>query len=82
MRIVNFLFHFFIFYFLGEDSSLSDEEKEVMKTLTESLHLNLAACYLKTEKYDRCIASCTTAIATNENSTKGMNCFDFWTQIF
>jgi hypothetical protein len=73
MRTVNLVSSFSIFSsFLGEDSSLSDEEKEVMKTLTESLHLNLAACYLKTEKYDRCIASCTTAIATNENSTKGM----------
>lgn len=28
---------------------------KVLKALTESLHLNLAACYLRTEQLDKCI---------------------------
>ncbi len=32
--------------------------------------MNLAACYLRTEQLPKCIATCTAAIAVNENSAK------------
>jgi len=55
----------------GADSTLSPAEKSEVKSLTESLHLNLAACYLQTEQYAKCIAASTTAIGVNANSAKG-----------
>ena len=55
----------------GGGSTLPAEQQEVIKALTESLHLNLAACYLRTEQFEKCIKACSTAISVNENSTKG-----------
>lgn len=54
----------------GGGSSLSKGEKDECKALTESLHLNLAACYLHTEQYGKCIAACNVAIGVNDNSAK------------
>ena len=55
---------------LLDNSNISEENKSVLKALTESLHLNLAACYLKTEQYSKCISSCSTAIGVNNKSVK------------
>ena len=55
----------------GGDSTLPEEDQKVIKALTESLHLNLAACYLRTEQFEKCIRACTTAISVNDNSAKG-----------
>jgi tetratricopeptide (TPR) repeat protein len=38
--------------------------------LTETLNLNLAACYLRTEQLPKCVTACTAAIAVNANSAK------------
>lgn len=46
-------------------------EKNEVKALTETLHLNLAACYLRTEQYTKCISACSTAIGVNDTSAKG-----------
>ncbi len=41
-----------------------------MAGLTETLNLNLAACYLRTEQLPKCVTTCTAAIAVNESSAK------------
>ncbi len=51
-------------------SGLGVEEKETVKALTENLHLNLAACYLKTEQLTKCVSACTSALAVNNKSAK------------
>ncbi len=56
-------------------ATLSKGEKDECKALTESLHLNLAACYLHTEQYSKCIAACNVAIGVNAGSAKvGLRC--------
>lgn len=46
------------------------KKMQVLKALTETLHLNLAACYLRTEQPEKCIKACTVAIGVNPNSAK------------
>jgi hypothetical protein len=65
---------FFFFFFLFNSIT-----QQVLKALTETLHLNLAACYLRTEQLDKCIKACTVAVGVNPNSAKvqfrNVHCF-------
>lgn len=47
-------------------SDLTPEDEQEVKTLKESLHLNLAMCYLKLEEWKKAKASCDSALEFNE----------------
>lgn len=56
-----------------EESELeSDEEKEMDKTNTLSLYLNLAACKLQLKHYEDCVEDCDKALEIDEQNCKAL----------
>merc|ERR1712087_744950 len=52
----------------SNSSQVPPEKVEDLKKLKQSTHLNMAACYLKTSQPQKCINSCTKALADGDNT--------------
>mmetsp|Transcript_4428 Transcript_4428/g.13428 ORF Transcript_4428/g.13428 Transcript_4428/m.13428 type:complete len:218 (-) Transcript_4428:277-930(-) len=46
------------------------EKVEDLRLLKQSTYLNMAACYLKLDEYDKCITTCTKAMSGSEPNSK------------
>merc|ERR1712232_532191 len=51
-------------------SQVPDDKVESVKRLKQSTHLNMAACYLKTQEHQKCVDACTKALAAASPVTK------------
>merc|ERR1711948_222737 len=52
----------------SNENQVPPEKIDDLKKLKQSTHLNMAACYLKTSQPQKCIASCTKALADGDNT--------------
>ncbi|KAJ3109462.1 hypothetical protein HDU96_007226 [Phlyctochytrium bullatum] len=54
------------------ENNLSSDEKKKVNAMKLPCHLNLAACFLKVQQYDKVIEECNKALAISSHSTKAL----------